>query len=152
MLRFVLRRIVLMGLMLVGLLAITFTISHVAPADPAALAAGPDATVEMIERYRAELGLDRPLHALGALVEDPPGAENVVSNLGVAHVGVGGQPDGGAMREQRAVQGATLAQPVEGRRMGGCDRVEGIGRAHPDAIHDGQHHRPIRSRQGGMWA
>ena len=48
--------------MLLGLLAITFTISHVAPADPAALAAGPDATLEMIERYRVEHGLDRPLY------------------------------------------------------------------------------------------
>jgi peptide/nickel transport system permease protein len=61
MLRFILRRTVLMALMLVGLLTITFTISHVAPADPAALAAGPDANVEMIERYRVERGLDRPL-------------------------------------------------------------------------------------------
>lgn len=51
-----------MVLMLIGLLVITFTISHVAPSDPAGLAAGPDATVEMIERYRAEYGLDRPLY------------------------------------------------------------------------------------------
>ena len=51
-----------MAFMLLGLLAITFTISHIAPADPAGLAAGPDATVEMIERYRVEYGLDRPLY------------------------------------------------------------------------------------------
>lgn len=67
MLRFVLRRAVLMAFMLLGLLAITFTISHIAPADPAALAAGPDANVEMIERYRAELGLDRPVYEQFAL-------------------------------------------------------------------------------------
>ena len=61
MIRFAAKRGVLVALMLLGLLAITFTISHVAPADPAALAAGPDATLEMIERYRIEHGLDRPL-------------------------------------------------------------------------------------------
>lgn len=59
--RFVLRRLLLMGLMLVGLLAITFTISHIAPGDPAALAAGPDADRETIERVRVRYGLDKPL-------------------------------------------------------------------------------------------
>ena len=62
MIRFAAKRGLLVVLMLLGLLAITFTISHVAPADPAALAAGPDATLEMIERYRVEHGLDRPLY------------------------------------------------------------------------------------------
>ncbi|NQW08528.1 MAG: ABC transporter permease [Alphaproteobacteria bacterium] len=61
MIRFTFKRLMLMVLMLLGLLAITFTISHIVPADPAALAAGPDANVEMIERYRVEYGLDRPL-------------------------------------------------------------------------------------------
>ena len=62
MIRFAAKRSALVVLMLVGLLAITFTVSHVAPSDPAALAAGPDATLEMIERYRIEHGLDRSLH------------------------------------------------------------------------------------------
>ena len=47
--------------MVFGLLVITFSISHVAPGDPAALAAGPDATLEMVEQIRREYGLDRPL-------------------------------------------------------------------------------------------
>ena len=47
--------------MLFGLLCITFSISHVAPGDPARLAAGPDATALMVEKIRAEYGLDRPL-------------------------------------------------------------------------------------------
>jgi peptide/nickel transport system permease protein len=67
MVRFTLRRVVLMAFMLLGLLAITFTISHVVPSDPAALAAGPDANLEMIERYRVEHGLDRPLYEQFAL-------------------------------------------------------------------------------------
>ena len=52
----------LMVLMLFALLALTFSISHIAPGDPAALAAGPDATKEMIEQLRERFGLDRPLY------------------------------------------------------------------------------------------
>jgi peptide/nickel transport system permease protein len=55
------RRVVLLGLMLFGLLCITFVISHVAPGDPARLAAGPDATPSMVETIRTSYGLDRPL-------------------------------------------------------------------------------------------
>jgi len=62
MLRFVAKRLVLLVVMLLGLLAITFSISHVAPGDPASLAAGPDATPEMRERIRERYGLDQPLY------------------------------------------------------------------------------------------
>jgi peptide/nickel transport system permease protein len=55
------RRLLLLGLMLFGLLCITFVISHVAPGDPARLAAGPDASPSMVATIRAEYGLDRPL-------------------------------------------------------------------------------------------
>ncbi len=61
MLEFTLRRTLWMAVMLVGLLAITFVISHIAPGDPAALAAGPDATLEMIELIRRQHGLDQPV-------------------------------------------------------------------------------------------
>ncbi|HEV7263479.1 MAG TPA: ABC transporter permease [Falsiroseomonas sp.] len=47
--------------MLFGLVCITFVVSNVAPSDPAALAAGPDATRDMVETIRREYGLDRPL-------------------------------------------------------------------------------------------
>jgi peptide/nickel transport system permease protein len=58
---FVLRRVMLTALMLFGLVCITFVVSNVAPSDPAALAAGPDATRDMVETIRREYGLDRPL-------------------------------------------------------------------------------------------
>lgn len=61
MLRYLARRIAYLALMLAGLVLITFVISNVTPADPAALAAGPDATPEMIAALRQEYGLDRPL-------------------------------------------------------------------------------------------
>jgi len=44
-----------------GVVAITFLISHIIPADPAALAAGERATHEQVEALRHQLGFDRPL-------------------------------------------------------------------------------------------
>ena len=61
MVKFILRRMAFMAVMLAGLLAITFTISHVAPGDPARLAAGPDASEAMVETIRKEYGLDQPI-------------------------------------------------------------------------------------------
>lgn len=61
MLRYVLRRLALAGLMLFGLVCLTFVIANVAPSDPAALAAGPDAGRSQIEQVRRDYGLDRPL-------------------------------------------------------------------------------------------
>ena len=52
---------VFLGLMLFGLLCLTFAISHVMPGDPARLAAGPDANQSMVDTLRARYGLDRPL-------------------------------------------------------------------------------------------
>ncbi|NKC31211.1 ABC transporter permease [Falsiroseomonas selenitidurans] len=47
---------------LLGLLAIVFFISHVIPADPAAFAAGENASAATIAEMRQRLGLDQPLH------------------------------------------------------------------------------------------
>lgn len=58
---FLLRRLGLAGLMLFGLVCLTFTIANIAPADPAALAAGPDAGRSQIEQARRDYGLDKPL-------------------------------------------------------------------------------------------
>jgi len=55
------KRMAFLIVMLVGLLIVTFLISHVAPGDPASLAAGPDAPPEMVEQIRHEYGLDKPL-------------------------------------------------------------------------------------------
>src|SRR3989454_4536093 len=46
---------------LLGLLAITFVISRVVPADPVALVAGETATPAQVEALRRQLGFDRPL-------------------------------------------------------------------------------------------
>src|ERR1700758_5053377 len=46
---------------LFGLLAVTFVISRVIPADPVALVAGETATPAQVEALRHQLGFDRPL-------------------------------------------------------------------------------------------
>jgi len=46
---------------LLGLLAVTFVISHVVPADPVALIAGETASPAQVAALRHELGYDRPL-------------------------------------------------------------------------------------------
>lgn len=61
MLLYILRRIGLAGLMLFGLVCLTFTISNIAPSDPAVLAAGPDAGRSQVEQVRREYGLDKSL-------------------------------------------------------------------------------------------
>ncbi|MGO4571251.1 ABC transporter permease [Microvirga sp. 2TAF3] len=62
MISFALRKLmVLVGTML-GLAALTFIITNVAPGDPARLVAGPDATNDMVETIRQEYGLNRPLY------------------------------------------------------------------------------------------
>jgi len=62
MLRFLLRRLLLVIPALFGLLALTFVMVRVVPADPAAALAGENATVEQIEEIRRSYGFDRPLY------------------------------------------------------------------------------------------
>lgn len=56
--KYVLKRILLMILLLVGMTFIVFASLYVAPGDPAALVAGAGATEEDIERIRESLGLN----------------------------------------------------------------------------------------------
>jgi peptide/nickel transport system permease protein len=62
MLRFIVRRLLLIPLVLLGLSVITFAISRVVPGDPVKLAAGPQARPEQILRLREEFGMDLPLY------------------------------------------------------------------------------------------
>ena len=58
---FLARRVVGIAAVMVGVSIITFAISHVIPADPAAAALGDHATAEQIAAFRADYLLDRPL-------------------------------------------------------------------------------------------
>jgi len=61
MLRYIIKRLVWLVVVLLGLCAITFTLSRVVPGDPAAAYLGPRARLEQVEKVRVQLGLDRPL-------------------------------------------------------------------------------------------
>lgn len=56
------RRLALIPLTLLGVSAIVFILARVIPGDPAQLAAGEQATPEMVEAFRKEYRLDRPLY------------------------------------------------------------------------------------------
>ncbi|PNX48151.1 MAG: peptide ABC transporter permease [Thermoplasmata archaeon M9B2D] len=59
---FIVRRLLLLIPVLIGVTIITFTVSHVIPADPArAFAGGPKAQPDVIERITKELHLDEPI-------------------------------------------------------------------------------------------
>ena len=60
-LEYVIRRIAMSILVLVGLSVITFTLARVIPSDPAALYIGPHPNPGDLERTREKLGLNRPL-------------------------------------------------------------------------------------------
>jgi peptide/nickel transport system permease protein len=56
------RRLISVVFVLIGLSIITFTLSHIVPADPARLIAGPRASKSTVDLIRHEYGLDRPLY------------------------------------------------------------------------------------------
>ncbi len=61
MLSFLLRRVAFAGLVVLGAIALVFTLAHIVPSDPARAALGQEATENQVEQYRREIGLDRPL-------------------------------------------------------------------------------------------
>jgi peptide/nickel transport system permease protein len=59
--KYVFKRLLLVSVVIIVVLTITFTLSHIIPGDPARLYAGPHAPAEEIQRARVELGLDKPI-------------------------------------------------------------------------------------------
>jgi peptide/nickel transport system permease protein len=57
----ILRRLAALPVVLVAIAAVVFFLSQVIPADPVVMMAGSDAPKEVLDRLRAELGLDRPI-------------------------------------------------------------------------------------------
>lgn len=60
--RYTLRRLALAVITLMGVVIAVFLLTHILPSDPAALRAGPLATEELIDQYRQEMGLDKPVY------------------------------------------------------------------------------------------
>ena len=61
MIRFLIRRLLLLVPVLIGVSVIVFLVLHLAPGDPAEIMLGSQATQEDRLRLRADLGLDDPL-------------------------------------------------------------------------------------------
>jgi peptide/nickel transport system permease protein len=61
MIRFAIRRVLWLFVVLLGLCVITFYLSRMVPGDPASLYLGPRAKPEQVEFLRSQMGLDKPL-------------------------------------------------------------------------------------------
>ena len=78
---------------------------------------------------------DALAHQLGALGVDLTAAQCVVAHLGVAHIIVAGQADGGAVGLQPGV-GAGGKQMIQGGCLGDCNSVAAAAVTLADAIHN----------------
>lgn len=58
---YIVRRLFSLAFVLLGMSLLTFTITHVIPADPARLVAGNFASADIVQGIRERMGLDRPL-------------------------------------------------------------------------------------------
>jgi peptide/nickel transport system permease protein len=61
MLKYIIKKLLMMIPILLGLTIILFLILHLAPGDPVHLVVGPNVTPEVYENVRRSMGLDRPL-------------------------------------------------------------------------------------------
>ncbi|MBX3085701.1 MAG: ABC transporter permease [Anaerolineae bacterium] len=61
MFRYLIRRLMLIVVVMIGLSILTFTIARIIPADPVLLAAGPRASEATIKALREQYGYDKPL-------------------------------------------------------------------------------------------
>lgn len=59
--KFLLKRLLLAVPVVVGISVITFVLLYFLPADPARMYAGPNATVDTVNRIRHQMGLDQPV-------------------------------------------------------------------------------------------
>jgi peptide/nickel transport system permease protein len=60
--RYLARRLLQLGPVLLGVSVVVFLVLHLTPGDPAEVMLGSQATQEDLARLRAQLGLDQPLH------------------------------------------------------------------------------------------
>ena len=60
--QYILKRLLLLFPVLIGVTMLTFSISHVVPADPVLVALGPHATPATVKALRARWGLDKPIY------------------------------------------------------------------------------------------
>src|SRR5207237_6011916 len=59
--QYILRRLLLLPVVLLGVSVLVFMVLHLVPGNPAQVIAGPDAPPETVRQIEVELGLDKPL-------------------------------------------------------------------------------------------
>ena len=62
MVRYIIRRLTLLVIVIVGMSVITFSLTHLVPGNPARLLAGTHGSQAQVEAIARKYGLDRPLH------------------------------------------------------------------------------------------
>lgn len=85
----ILRRLALMVLVVLGVVTLAFIFSNIVPGDPARLVAGPNASPQAVASIRRELGLDQPVvsqywHYLGRLVHGNLGTSYALEGRSVS--------------------------------------------------------------------
>src|ERR687886_504714 len=60
--QYIIRRILLLPVVLLGVSVLVFMVLHLVPGDPAQVIAGADAPPATVQAIRVELGLDKPLY------------------------------------------------------------------------------------------
>ncbi len=60
MIRYIIKRVLLMIPVLLGVILVVFTMNHISPGDPARMLAGETATEEAVEALREKMGLNEP--------------------------------------------------------------------------------------------
>jgi len=58
---YILKRIFLMVIVMLGVATIVFFITHIIPADPVGAILGGNAPIEVVDQMRHQLGLDKPV-------------------------------------------------------------------------------------------
>jgi len=58
---YILKRIFLMVIVMLGVATIVFFITHIIPADPVGAILGGNAPIELVDQMRHQLGLDKPV-------------------------------------------------------------------------------------------
>ena len=107
MLRFIIRRVLLLIPVFIGLSMVVFIIGRILPGDPVQLAAGPHATKEEIAALAHEFGL-----GLQRGQEDPQRREEAVDD----DQGRGGQAQPGCLEPRRGQCGGSTHRSVPMRR------------------------------------
>ena len=69
--RYLLQRLVLVVLVLLGVSVLIFVVTRLTPGDPARVMLGPRATEQQLEQLRVAYGLDRPMTRFSRRVVEP---------------------------------------------------------------------------------